>query len=345
MYGYVDQLAPDGQPAKLIVLRNAHGCEVTFMDWGATWLSCLVPIDQHSAREVLLRSPNLKQHLRQKAYLGGTVGRYANRIHNATYVEFAGTKSTPVALSANDDGNSLHGGPCGFDARRWQVESFSSSKVVFGLVSEDGDQGFPGRLEVRACYELSNDNAVTASFEATTDKPCPVNLTNHAYFNLAARHDSVLTHQLDIQAAQYLPVLESGVPVAGLSPVVGTRFDFRVSRSISEQESGAEYDHAFLLDTGLITAGKPIARLLAPDRRLQLEIATTKPALQVYTGNGLDGTLGVTGEPYSAHAGIALETEFLPDSPNHPEWPHASSILLPGQTYAHQTTFLFTPLT
>lgn len=345
MYGYVDQLAPDGQPAKLIVLRNAHGCEVTFMDWGATWLSCLVPIDQHSAREVLLRSPNLKQHLRQKAYLGGTVGRYANRIHNATYVEFAGTKSTPVALSANDDGNSLHGGPCGFDARRWQVESFSSSKVVFGLVSEDGDQGFPGRLEVRACYELGNDNSITASFKATTDKPCPVNLTNHAYFNLASSHSSVLTHELQIKAGHYLLVLDSGRLEAELAPVAGTDFDFRVGKVLGRQGRDAGYDHAFFLDTASTDGRQPVAYLVAPDRRLQMTIATTKPALQVYTGSILRGTLGASGQRYAAHAGIALETEFLPDAPNHPEWPQPSSILLPGQTYAHQTTFLFTSLT
>lgn len=343
MQGYTDRLAPDGHPIRVVALRNANGCQVEFMDWGATWLSCLVPVGQSAPREVLLRSPNLEQHLRQNAYLGATIGRFANRINNATYLDSASLAQGLVVLHANDNGNSLHGGPRGFDSRRWQVESSSLSKVVFSLVSEDGDQGFPGRLEVCACYELSNDNSVTASFTATTDKPCPVNLTNHAYFNLASGHSSVLTHELQISADYYLSVQDSAVFEGGLEPVVGTDFDFRISKVLASEGQAAGYDHAFLLDTKLTDGYTPIARLMAPDRRMQLAIATTKPALQVYTGDALRGALGADGQPFAAHSGIALETEFLPDAPNHTEW-SPSSILLPGQAYAHQTSFLFTAL-
>lgn len=348
MQGYTDQLAPDGHPVRVVALGNATGFRVAFMDWGATWLSCLVPTSQIAPREVLLRSPNLEQHLQQNAYLGATIGRYANRIAEAKYTTYDAFEPRTFKLSPNDNGNSLHGGPNGFDSKRWQVESYDASKVVFSLVSEDGDQGFPGRIEVRACYQLGSDNSITASFEASTDKPCPVNITNHAYFNLASSHLSVLTHELQIQADQFLPVHKSGIPKGDLRSVAGSRFDFRTSRQIDQaplstqgQEVGSGYDHAFLLDPQMTTGLHPVASLLAPDRSMALSVATTKPALQVYTGNHLGGLASATGQLYAAHAGIALETSFLPDSPNHPRWPQPTSMLLPGQRYAYQTTFCF----
>lgn len=359
MQGFADQLAPDGHPVRLIVLRNKQGFSAQFMDWGATWLSCLVPVSksnltssptgtnlESSLREVLLRSPNLAAHLRQTEYLGATVGRYTNRINRAAYpcAELGGLDT--VQLVANDGKNSLHGGLRGFDSRRWQVESCDTTKVTFRLVSADGDQGFPGCLEVRASYELTPDNAVRVTFEASTDKPSPVNLSNHAYFNLAPQYTNVLMHHLQIQADQFVPVCKSGIPRAGLKDVVGTSFDFRAGKRIGqdlladrEQRRVGGYDHGYLLYTDAVNGGLPVATLLAPDAKVQLTMTTTKPALQVYTGNHLGGLLGASGCAYTAHAGIALETEFLPDAPNHPEWPHASSILLPGQRYFHQTTF------
>ncbi len=346
MQGYTDQLAPDGHPVRVITLGNANGCQVVFMDWGATWLSCLVPMQPSGTREVVLRSPNLKQHLQQNAYLGATIGRYANRIAEAKFTTSDVLEPQTLKLSPNDHGNSLHGGPNGFDSKRWQVESYDAGKVMFSLVSQDGDQGFPGRLKVRACYELGSDNSVTASFEASTDKPCPVNITNHAYFNLASSHNSVLTHELQILADRFLPVHGSGIPRGDLTSVAGSRFDFRVSRRISDEPPPGQvvasgYDHAFLLNVDATTGLQPVASLVAPDRKITLTLATTKPALQVYTGNRLAGLAGAGGRLYAAHAGIALETGYLPDSPNHPQWPHPSSILLPGQRYAHQTNFCF----
>ena len=354
MQGFSHQLAPDGHPVRLIVLRNPQGCVAQFMDWGATWLSCLVPLatdegaQEHDLREVLLRSPDLTAHLNQKAYFGATVGRYANRIGNAAYADRVAADAGIVRLTANEGPNTLHGGPCGFDAQRWQVESLNSTKVNFRLTSPDGDQGFPGELAVQVCYELGPDNAITASFTASTNQPTPVNLTNHAYFNLASKHDSVLSHHLQIHGEYFLPVLENGIPDAGLRSVVGTSFDFRAGKEIGldllsdqHQRRVDGYDHAFLLDSDVVTERLAVAKLLAPDRRVQLAISTTKPALQVYTGNQLSGTPGAAGQVYAAHAGIALETQFLPDAPNHPEWPHLSCILQPGQQYAHQTTFGF----
>jgi aldose 1-epimerase len=353
MQGYIDQLAPDGHPVQLIVLSNSTGMQVQFMDWGATWLSCLVPLTvtneaKFVPREVLLRSPTFAEHLIQDAYFGATVGRYANRIRHATFALTTPEGIQSIQLTPNDSGNSLHGGPRGFDSQRWHVDSFSATKVAFSLISMDGDQGFPGHLQARASYELTPDNTVVASFEASTDKPCPVNLANHAYFNLDPNHDSVLLHQLQIQADHFLPVLESGIPDGGLRSVVGTSFDFLAGKPIgqdlladAEQRRVAGYDHGFLLNTDAAKGEAPAAKLTATDGRLQLVVTTTKPALQVYTGNYLAGTLGAAGQPYAAHAGVALESEFLPDAPNHPEWPHTSSILLPEQRYAYRTAFRF----
>lgn len=353
MQGFFDQLAPDGHPVQLIVLSNSRGMQVQFMDWGATWLSCLVPLGvaieaEIAPREVLLRSPTFTEHLTQKAYFGATVGRYANRIRRATFGLATPSGIQSVQLAPNDSGNSLHGGPRGFDSQRWQVEAFSATKVSFSLISEDGDQGFPGHLQARASYELTPDNTLVASYEASTDKPCPVNLANHAYFNLDSNHNSVLLHQLQIQADRFLPVTESGIPDGGLRSVVGTSFDFLEGKAIGqdlladvEQRRVAGYDHGFLLNSDVANGAAPAAKLTGADGRIQLMITTTKPALQLYTGNYLAGTLGAAGQPYAAHAGVALESEFLPDAPNHPEWPHTSSILLPAQRYAYRTEFRF----
>jgi len=357
MDGFLNQLAPDRKPVNLVSLSNDRGLQAVFMDWGATWLSCCVPVrnepgaSQHS-REVLLRSPDFTEHLRQRAYFGATVGRYANRIANGEFLlpERVSDRhsSRRVQLKTNEAGNTLHGGPRGFAATRWQIETARRDRVVFQLHSADGDQGFPGNLAVRASYEAIADNSIIARFEATTDKACPVNLTNHAYFNLAETHDSILQHSLRISADHYLPVRESGIPEKGLKSVSGTSFDFRFAKTVGrdlladvDQRKVSGYDHGFLLTTEARERFSSAATLISPDELLRLDILTDKPALQFYSGNYLAGTPGADGSPYSIHAGLALESEFLPDAPNHPEWPHDSSFLLPGDSYRYQTIFRF----
>lgn len=370
MDGYTGKIAPDGHPIQVLELRNANGMRVGMMDWGATWLSCQVPVpasisapisppisapsptqdstQEFSLREVLLRSPNFEAHLEQKAYFGATVGRYANRIAYAQFPLGFSSEQRVVQLLANDAENCLHGGPEGFDAQRWQVDDYSLTKVVFRLQSADGDQGFPGNLEVRATYELRSDNTLVASFDASIDKVCPVNITNHAYFNLAPEHRSVLEHKLQVAADKFVPVLATGIPSAGPTSVVGSSFDFRLGKVIGqdllacpEQQQVAGYDHALVLDTQAASGRVPAATLVAPDASLQMQITTTKPGLQLYTGNFLAGTAGANGSPYRVHAGVALETAFLPDAPNHPEWQQPSCLLQPGAVYAHQTLFRF----
>lgn len=343
MLNDVNSHAPDGQPWRITVLRNASGMVATFMDWGATWLSARVPMRDGSVREVLLGCATPSDYLHQDAYLGATIGRYANRISKATLVQQA------IQLTANQGEHQLHGGPQGFDKRRWQIVSQSENAVVYRIDSPDGDQGFPGNLLAQVRYQLEEDNTLSISYQAEVDKPCPVNLTNHAYFNLDAHHGDARQHRLQLLADSYLPVDSDGIPSAPLKAVAGTSFDFREAKTVAQdfladadQQAVKGYDHAFLLN-GHGDASQPAAQLWSEDGRLQLTVMTTAPALQFYTGNYLAGTRAREQESYTAFQGIALESEFLPDSPNHPEWPQPSCWLQPGERWESVTRYRFTP--
>lgn len=337
------EVAFDGRPAKIFTLVNANGMSVSFMDIGATWLSCQVMVEG-KAREVLLGVSSMAQHRQQSAYLGATVGRYANRIKSGKF----SYQDQEYQLQPNQAGNCLHGGPDGFDKRRWNVELSEPKVLVFSLLSEHGDQGFPGNLMVQVRYELSEDNEVTVRYSGTIDKACPVNLTNHAYFNLMgaeAGHDC-LKHQLLINAAYYLPTDDKGIPQEELRSVTNTSFNFAISKTIGQdfmidedQKRASGYDHSFLLTDECRDGAVIAARAISPDGKLTLEVATTKPAIQLYTGNFLAGCPNRSGREYSNWAGFALETQFLPDSPNHPEWGQPSCILLPKQSYQHRTVY------
>jgi len=343
MLSDVNSHAPDGQPWRITVLRNANGMVATFMDWGATWLSARVPMRDGSVRETLLGCATPSDYLHQDAYLGATIGRYANRIANATLTQ------QHIQLAANQDEHQLHGGPQGFDKRRWQIVSQSENSVVYRLDSPDGDQGFPGNLLAQVRYELDDDNCLSISYQAEVDKPCPVNLTNHAYFNLDAHHGDARQHRLQLLAEHYLPVDSAGIPNAPLKAVTGTSFDFREAKIVAQdfladadQQAVKGYDHAFLLDSAG-DVSQPAAQLWSADGELQLTVMTAAPALQFYTGNYLAGTRAREQESYTAFQGIALESEFLPDSPNHPEWPQPSCWLQPGERWESVTRYRFTP--
>lgn len=336
------QQAPDGQPFCLATLRNSAGMVVSVMDWGATLLSCQVPMKDGSMRETLLGCASPEDYLRQNAYLGASIGRYANRIANGQLVH----DGNVIKLEVNQPPHQLHGGPQGFDQRRWRILRQDEQNIVYALESAEGDQGFPGALQVTAHYCLTSDNRIRITYHAIGDKPCPVNLTNHAYFNLDSVPGDIRHHQLQILADSYLPVDSSGIPSAGLRSVEGTSFDFRTAKSIAQdflsdscQQAVKGYDHAFLLQAkGNLDL--PVARLWSSDGQLEMAVYTTAPALQFYSGNYLEGTPAREGV-YHAHHGVALESEFLPDSPNHLEWPQPDCWLQPGERYESVTEYQF----
>jgi len=335
--------APDCMPWSITTLRNAGGMVATFMDWGATWLSARVPMRDETVREALLGCATPSDYLHQSAWLGATVGRYANRIANSTI----SANGEIYQLVANQGAHQLHGGPQGFSHRRWQIVRQAEQEVEYQLNSVDGDQGYPGNLLVTLRYRLEDDNTLLISYQATVDKACPVNLTNHAYFNLDAQHGDARHHRLQLHAGYYLPVNSEGIPHAGLHAVDGTSFDFRQSKTIAldflqdeDQRVVKGYDHAFLLSNR--AESQPAAELWSTDGLLQLSVFTSAPALQFYSGNYLAGTPSRNQGVYTACQGIALESGFLPDSPNHPEWPQPDCWLQPGESYQSATRYRLT---
>ncbi|OOF37706.1 galactose-1-epimerase [Rodentibacter heidelbergensis] len=331
--------APDGRPYQLISLQNEKGMRIQLMDWGATWLSCQVPV-KGELREVLLGC-KIEHYPIQQAYLGTTVGRYANRIAKAQF-ELNGEI---VQLVANQGEHQLHGGE-GFDKRRWEMQKCGENSVRFFLSSPDGDQGFPGNVEVAVTYTLTEDNEVKIEYEGTSDKDTALNLTNHAYFNLenAVQASDVREHHLRLNADFYLPVDGEGIPNSPLKHVVGTSFDFRQLKPIKqdflqeEQKITKGYDHSFIVNKAW---QKPCVLLISPNGDLTLEVRTSQAALQVYTGNYLAGTPTREGGEYTDFSGIALETQCLPDTPNHPEWQNYGGIQKAGSPYYQWTLFKF----
>lgn len=334
----------DGHPAQLVELTNRHGMRIVLMDVGATWLSCQVPLAEES-REVLLGVDTMADFEAQGAFMGASVGRYANRIADARY-RYQGEEIQVVASQGN---NCLHGGSPGWSHRRWTLDRQGDDFALFSIVSEHGDQGFPGTVTASVRYELSDDNQVSITYQATTDKPTPVNLTNHAYFNLMGAESGcdVLGHKLEIAAAEYLPIDDTAIPLGDLAPVSGSGFDFRQAKTIGQdllkddqQQTAKGYDHSYWLDDDC-RSGRCAATLVSEDNQVMLQVLTTKPAMQLYSGNWLQGTPGRNGQEYQSYQGVALETQYLPDSPNHPEWAQQSCILLPDQEYAFTTVYQF----
>lgn len=338
-----NSLCPDGQSACLIELSHASGVRLTLMDWGATWLSCQVRLG-NVEREVLLGCAQIEDFFKQTAYLGATVGRYANRIGKSQFFR----DGTRYCLTPNQDAHQLHGGPDAFDSRRWQILEQSTDHVILGIESPDGDQGFPGNLVATVCYRLEEGARISMDYTATVDAPCPVNFTNHAYFNLDGGKTDARQHVLQIKGHHYLPIDPDSIPLGQLATVEGSGFDFtqpkRVSRDFlvdAQQKVARGYDHAYLLDPECQGMAGVAATLVSGDSRLAMDLYTTKPALQFYSGNFLAGTPSRDGGCYEANQGLALETQFLPDSPNHPEWPQPDCWLEPGKTYRHTTVLAF----
>ena len=337
--------APDGAPVEVYTLANAKGLEVRAITYGAIITSIKAPDRGGRLADVALGFDALAGYVGEHPYFGAIVGRYGNRIGNARFA----LNGRTYQLAANNGPNHLHGGIRGFDKYVWTAERLASvNGVAFTRVSPDGEEGYPGTLKVRVSYTLTDAGELAIEYEATTDKPTPVNLTQHTYFNLAG-HDAgtILDHEVTIHADRFTPVGESLIPTGVMAPVEGTPMDFRRSTKVgaridaaTEQlKFGRGYDHNWVLNrkgAGLQRA----ALVVEPRSGRTLEVSTTEPGVQFYTGNFLDGTLkGKGGVTYVRRSGLCLETQHFPDSPNQPSFPTA--ILQPGNTYRSRTVWKF----
>ena len=312
---------PDGRPVHAFTLGRVGELSATVMQYGARLTALEVPVAA-GTRNIVLGHADFASYLADHAHLGAIAGRYANRIAGARFV----LDGREVRLPANAGANTLHGGPHGFGTLLWEAAS-DGEEVVFTLISPDGDAGFPGRLEVSVRYAIEGD-ALSIDYTARTDAPTVLNLTSHAYFNLAGA-GTVLDHELTIPAAAFLPVDATLIPTGERRAVAGTPFDFRtrIDADDAQLRLGNGYDHCFILADAPRAAPALAAHVAAGG--ITLEVLTTEPAVQFYTGNGLNGA------PFARRTGLCLETQHFPDSPNHADFP--STVLRPGETFRSRT--------
>lgn len=328
----------DDDRPRVVDLAGPDGLRLRMLDQGATWWSLQVPLPGHEApREVLLGAATPTIHVTNTAYLGATVGRVANRIAGAHITR--GNRSWPLQAQPGSR-HQLHGGPDGYDRRRWTLSWARADAACWSLRSPAGDQGFPGTLTAEVEVRLPGGGVIEQHFCATCTQPTPVCLTNHAYFNLDGRPSDVRGHRLQIDASHYAPVDDELIPTGELMPVDGGALDFRALRGIGQQADG-RYDHGLLLNPEAQSMQRPAATLLAADGRLRLRLFTTMPALQLYTGQHLGGQPARDGGLLQPHAGVALEPEWLPDSAHHPEWPQPDLWLQPGGAWSHMLRLVF----
>ena len=342
---------PTGEPVTLFTLRNPHGLEIQLTNYGGIITSIKTPDRAGRFADIVLGYDDLAGYLRSSPYFGAIVGRYANRIARGRFTLDGATYTLPV----NNGPNSLHGGLRGFDKVVWNAQPFQSQEgqgVVLTYTSRDGEEGYPGTLHARVTYTLTPDDRLIVDYNATTDKATPVNLSQHTYWNLvgnAAR--DILGHVLTIDADAITPVDSTLIPTGDIAPVDGTPFDFRkptaIGARVDERQNtqiryGNGYDHNFVLNRGNAAPDALVhaARVVEPSTGRTLDISTTEPGLQFYSGNFLDGSItGKGGRVYRFRYGLALETQHYPDSPNHPNFP--STILRPSQEYRSRTVFQF----
>jgi len=338
---------PDGTPVFEYTLTNAKNMSVGVINYGGIITSIKVPDRDGKLDNVVLGFRNIDDYVNKNPYFGVIAGRYANRIANAKFT----LDGEEYKLAANNGPNSLHGGVKGFDKHIWQVKELQGSDSVgleLAYLSPDGDEGYPGNLDVKVTYTLNDKNEFRIDYAATTDKATVVNLTSHSYFNLAGNGSgTVLDHKLTINADRYTPVDATSIPT-GIASVEGTPFDFRQPTRIGDRIRdgdqqlvyGRGYDHNWVLSRPNDGSLALAARLEDAKTGRIMEIETTEPGIQFYTGNFLDGTLvGSAGKMYRQGDGLCLETQHFPDSPNHPDFP--STVLKPGAVYKTSTVHRF----
>lgn len=338
---------PDGTAIDALTIANDGGLQICAITYGAIVTSLLVPDDDGRQDDVVLGFDGVEQYVGQTSYLGALVGRYANRIARARF----SLDGREYRVSENERPNHLHGGYRGFDKHVWaacELQTPEGEGVEFSRVSSDGEEGYPGTLRVAVRYLVTRANEWRIEYAAETDAPTLVNPTQHSYFNLGGRAArDVLGHVLRIDGNAYTPVDQQLLPRGPMAPVAGTPFDFRRERPVGELidapdeqlRFGRGYDHNWVLRRGA-PGLVPAARLADPASGRVLNLLTTEPGLQFYSGNQLDGSLvGRDGEPYRRHAGLCLETQKFPDSPNQPAFP--SAVLRPGRRFVSCTVFRF----
>jgi aldose 1-epimerase len=342
-YGHM----PDGAAVELFTLTNPNGMEAHIITYGGIVTSLTAPDRAGKLADVVLGMDNLAGYLDETAHLGALIGRYGNRIGNGQF-HLDGKLFT---LPKNDDDNTLHGGPAGFDHQVWkgvETPNADGPSVLLTYVSKDGEMGFPGTLTAKVIYTLTRKNELRIDYTATTDKNTVVNLTNHSYFNLkGAGEGDILQHVLTLDADRFTPVNAGLIPNGELKAVENTPFDFRTATAIGariEQKDqqlqyGKGYDHNWVINKGMGGLSR-CAEVFEPKSGRVLEVLTTEPGVQFYTGNFLDGTIhGKGGKVYAHRGALCLETQHFPDSPNKPSFP--STELKPGQTYHTVTVYRF----
>ncbi len=342
----------DGTAAEIYTLTNSKGAEAKITDYGATLTSLKMPDRDGKMADVVLGSNSIDGYTDQayqkaNPYFGAIAGRYANRIAGAKF----SINGAEYQLNANNGKNSLHGGIKGFDKVFWQareIPAANGSAVELTYLSKDGEEGFPGNLTVKVIYTLTDDDELKIDYTATTDKETVVNLTHHSYFNLAGEGGGdILGHRLKIFADEFTPIDAESIPTGELQSVENTPFDFRAAKEIGKDinadgeqlKNGNGYDHNFVIN-GAAGELRPAAIVTEPKSGRVLEVLTTEPGIQLYTGNFLDGSLtGKGGGKYAVRSGFCLETQHFPDSPHNPNFP--STLLKPNETFKSSTVYKF----
>ena len=338
------QMEVNGKKTDLYTLRNKNNMEVCITNFGGRNVSVMVPDKDGQMRDVVLGFDSIQDYISKPSDFGATIGRYANRINQGQFT----LDGVEYQLPRNNYGHCLHGGPQGFQYRVFDAELLNPQELQLTYRAEDGEEGFPGNITCKVVMKLTDDNAIDIQYEAETDKPTIVNMTNHSYFNLEGDAGNNSGHLLMVDADYYTPVDSTFMTTGEIVPVEGTPMDFRTPTPVGERindydfvqlKNGNGYDHNRVLNTKGDVPRK-CASLKSPKTGIVLDVYTNEPGIQVYAGNFLDGSLtGKKGITYNQRASVCLETQKYPDTPNKPEWP--SAVLRPGEKYTSQCIFKF----
>jgi aldose 1-epimerase len=345
---------PDGRPARLFTLENARGLRVEITDFGGAVVRLFAPDRKGRSADLVLGFDSVEGYAGHGSFFGALIGRFGNRIAHGRFTLDGVTYTLPTNNAPGGIPCHLHGGR-GYDQVLWEAEPRATAAgpaLRLRYRSRDGEEGYPGNLAVEVTYTVTADNGLQIDYSATTDRPTPVNLTNHSYFNLGgAGGEEILAHALTLHASRYTPVNAGLIPLGEMVPVADTPFDFRTPHTIGDRiehpneqlRHGSGYDHNFVLDRPAVAGTprlQPAATVFEPQSGRLLEVLTTEPGIQFYSGNFLDGSLlGKDGRRYAKRTGFCLETQHFPDSPNQPAFP--STILRPGETFRSQTVYRF----
>lgn len=340
------QQTVNSKSVELFILKNSNNVQVAITNYGGRVVALTVPDKDGKMTDIVLGYDSLSHYqTRKEAYFGALIGRYGNRIGGAKF----SLNGKTYQLAANNGVNTLHGGPTGFHNQVWDAVQKDAQTLELSYLSKDGEEGYPGNLTVKVIYSLTDANELKIDYEATTDQATVVNLTNHAYFNLNGQGNETITdHMLTIYASKYSAVDSTLIPVGAPATVEGTPFDFRQAKQIGKDigaadaqiKNGLGYDHNFILDKTDVAAMVKAATVYSPSTGISMDVFTTEPAIQFYSGNFLDGTLvGKQQKKYAYRSAFCLETQHYPDAPNQPAFP--STVLEPGKKYQTSTVYKF----